>query len=99
MFDVQVRPQYQMLQVRAKDTICEALRHAGRAKPPKPDGAADVTLFVAVHKNTTKIYQSPGCRFTTQTGLPRRCGESGSLNETTAAANLYMAGYDGYGVR
>ncbi len=98
-FEVQVRPQYEKLQVRAKDAVCDELRDAGRGKPPKPDGTADVTLFIAVHENTTKIYQSLVGGSLHKRGYRGEVMHRGSLNETVAAGMLYMAGYDPEGVR
>lgn len=98
-FDVQVRPQFEKLQVRAKDAICDALRDAGRAKPEKPYGAADVSLFVAVHNDTTKIYISLVGNSLHKRGYRSEIVHKGSLNETVAAGMLYMAGFNPEGVR
>ncbi len=76
-FDGQVLPPSEKLQVRAKDAMYAALRDVGRAKPPKLEGAVDVTLFITVHGKHDKDLPVAVWRLSTQTGLPQRGGVLG----------------------
>ncbi len=84
-----------LVQVRAKDAICDALRDAGFDKPPRPEthASADLPLFIVVHGCSITVYRDMA-----GTSLHKRGYRSSiplhvsSLNECVSAGMSYIAG-------
>ncbi|MCO5606327.1 hypothetical protein L7F22_060514 [Adiantum nelumboides] len=83
--------------VRAKDAICDAIRHAcGGLKPSPPeDGGptADVPLFLSVYRDKVSLYRDMSGISLHRRGY-RDAMHKASLNEALAAGCLTIAGWN-----
>lgn len=102
-FSIQIRtsedsdhPSFRLLQIRAKDAICDSLRDAHLEKPPPPEnhGEADLPLVLVLHNGVLTLYRDMAGvslhkrGYRADTALHRS-----SLNESVAAGMLYLAGF------
>jgi putative N6-adenine-specific DNA methylase len=82
-----------LLAVRAKDAICDAIRDKRGAKPypPPPGRTADVPLYVAAFQDRITVYRDMSGESLHRRGY-RQAMHIASLNESAAAGILYLAG-------
>lgn len=84
----------QLLNVRAKDAICDSIRDARGEKPmpPSPGRIADVPLFATAFQDKLSIYlDSSGASLHKRGYAPKK--HRAALNECAAAGCLYLAGF------
>lgn len=84
-----------LVQVRAKDAICDAVRDAGFDKPLRPEShaAADLPIFVVVHQCSITIYRDMAGSSLHKRGYKDSIPiHRASLNETVASGMAYLAG-------
>lgn len=89
-----------LVQVKAKDAICDALRDAGFDKPPRPEShaAADLPIFVVVHQCSITIYRDMSGSSLHKRGYKDSVPiHRASLNETVASGMAYISGLSPYG--
>lgn len=83
-----------LLAVRAKDAICDAVRDKRGVKPdpPPPGRTADVPLYVAAFQDRITVYRDMSGESLHRRGY-RQAMHRASLNESAAAGILYLAGF------
>ena len=98
VWDCEDLPSEFLAATRAKDAICDALRDAGRPKPPPPPSGqpGDVPLFLSAYRGKALLY-----RDLAGVSLHKRGYRAGAaihraaLNESVAAGILALAGWRG----
>lgn len=85
----------QLLNTRARDAICDAVRNARGYKPlPPPKGrVADVPIFATAFSDTLSIYLDYSGRSLHKRGFASTKVHKASLNECVAATCLRLAGF------
>ncbi|PRW59721.1 RNA methylase [Chlorella sorokiniana] len=84
----------QLLRVRARDAICDAIRDARGTKPAPPErgSVADLPLFVTAYHDRLTIYRDMSGDSLHRRGY-RQAMHRASLNESAAAGILYLSGW------
>eukprot|EP00890_Picochlorum_soloecismus_P001063 jgi/Picsp_1/1958/NSC_05424-R1_thump domain protein len=85
----------QLLNVRAKDAICDLLRdHRGsRPDPPRPGQVANVPIFATCFQDQLSIYLDCSGSSLHKRGFKSKTIHKASLNEAAAAGCLYFSGW------
>lgn len=84
----------QLLSVRAKDAVCDAIRDARGTKPapPEPGRVADLPLYCTAYHDRLSIYRDMSGASLHRRGY-RQAMHRASLNEAAAAGILQLAGW------
>ncbi|KAL4458935.1 hypothetical protein ABPG75_013800 [Micractinium tetrahymenae] len=84
----------QLLSVRAKDALCDAIRDARGTKPlpPEPGRVADLPLYCTAYHDRLSIYRDMSGASLHRRGY-RQAMHRASLNEAAAAGILHLAGW------
>ena len=87
----------QLVQVRAKDAICDAIADATGFKPNPPEprselGCAELPLFITVYKDNMRVYRDMSGVSLHRRGY-REAMHKASLNEAVAAGVLHLGGW------
>ncbi|CAK0784504.1 hypothetical protein CVIRNUC_007708 [Coccomyxa viridis] len=87
-------PSALLLQARARDAICDAIRDARRPRPapPEPGQAAEVPLYVTAWQDYLTVYRDMSGESLHRRGY-RSAMHRASLNESAAAGCLLLAGW------
>ncbi|KAK9908246.1 hypothetical protein WJX75_004747 [Coccomyxa subellipsoidea] len=100
-FSVQARvrdctdiPSSLLVQIRARDAICDAIRDSGREKPQPPTAfaPADLPLYAALWRDHITLYRDMSGDSLHRRGY-RSAMHKASLNEAAAAGCLALAGW------
>jgi len=85
----------QLLNVRAKDAICDAIREKNGFKPSPPlrGMVSDVPIFATAFSDVLSIYLDYSGRSLHKRGFASKTVHKASLNECAAAACLQIAGF------
>ncbi|KAG1660377.1 hypothetical protein FOA52_012670 [Chlamydomonas sp. UWO 241] len=89
-------PSAVLASTRIKDAICDALRDAGRPKPPPPDRGVvpDLPLYASLFRDTYALYRDLSGISLHRRGY-RDAMHKSPLNESAAAGVLLLAGWKG----
>lgn len=84
----------QLVVVRARDAICDALRFkwGSKPQPPRKGRCADLPLFATVYQDRLTIYRDTSGHSLHRRGY-RQVMHRASLNESAAAGCLYLSGW------
>ncbi|BDA44812.1 Ribosomal RNA large subunit methyltransferase K/L [Coccomyxa sp. Obi] len=100
-FSVQARvrdctdiPSTMLVQIRARDAICDSIRDSGRERPQPPNASApaDLPLYAALWRDHITIYRDMSGDSLHRRGY-RSAMHKASLNEAAAAGCLALAGW------
>lgn len=85
----------QLLNVRAKDAICDLLREKTGSKPdpPRPGQVANVPIFGTCFQDKLSIYLDCSGSSLHKRGFKSKTIHKASLNEAAAAGCLYLSGW------
>jgi 23S rRNA G2445 N2-methylase RlmL len=85
----------QLLNVRAKDAICDSLRdqRGSKPEPPKPGQVANVPIFATCFQDQLSIYLDCSGSSLHKRGFKSKKIHKASLNEAAAAGCLYLSGW------
>jgi 23S rRNA G2445 N2-methylase RlmL len=85
----------QLLNVRAKDAICDSIREKNGFKPSPPlrGRVSDVPIFATAFSDVLSIYLDYSGRSLHKRGFASKKMHKASLNECAAAACLQLAGF------
>lgn len=85
----------QTIQISVKNAICDALSDANIPKPPPPlsHASADLPLFITIHRNQIALYLDMAGASLHKRGYRDSALHKSPLNESVAAAMLYLGGF------